>query len=66
MDEKKEDKPKVLMPCKRGTDAITAGQSCENKWAYALSPQQSKSPSFKCCECGFEWIVPLGGQFIGV
>lgn len=66
MTEKKEKREKVLMPCKRGNDRLTVGQSCDSKWAYRLSPPQSKAPSFKCCDCGFEWTVPVGGQFVGV
>ncbi len=65
MTEVKKDQEKVLMPCKRGSDPITGGQHCNNKWAYMLLAKQSKSPAFKCCECGYEWIVPLGGQFMG-
>ena len=52
---------KVLMPCKRGSDRMTKGQSCNSKNAYKLSPPGSRSPSFKCAQCGFEWTIPTGG-----
>jgi transposase-like protein len=55
----------VLMPCKRGTDVLTKGQSCKSKSAYITSNPGSKAPSFKCKTCGFEWVVPTGGQFHG-
>lgn len=60
-----EEKEKVLMPCKRGSDQLTRGQSCNSKNAYRLRPMGSKHPAFKCCKCGYEWTVPVGGQFVG-
>jgi hypothetical protein len=54
---------RVMVKCKRGTDQRTMGQSCDSKFAYMLTPEQSKFPSFKCAKCGYEWVVPVGGQF---
>ncbi len=56
----------VLVPCKRGADVLTKGQSCPSKSAYLTSPPGSKSPSFKCKQCGHEWVIPTGGSFHGV
>lgn len=67
MNQKKEEpREKVLMPCRRGSDRLTEGQGCDSKNAYRLRPQGSKFPAFKCCKCGYEWTVPIGGQFVGV
>jgi len=62
---KEQEKEKVLMPCKRGSDQLTLGQTCDSKFAYRLSPQGSNVPAFKCCKCGHEWRVPVGGKFAG-
>ena len=58
-----EENPIVTMPCKRGKDQRTAGQSCKSKKAYKMSKDGSPQAQFKCAECGFIWTVPLGGQF---
>lgn len=55
--------PKVLVACKRGSDRVTEGQSCDSKTAYRLTQSGSHAPRFKCVKCGYEWIVPVGGQF---
>ncbi len=62
---KKENYPQVLMVCRKGQDQKTAGQRCQGKMAYRMSPEGSRSPSFKCVSCGFTWTVPLGGTFSG-
>jgi hypothetical protein len=57
---------KVHMACRRGTDRLTKGQSCDGRTAYKLTDPKdppSKAPAFKCAKCGFEWVVPTGGSF---
>lgn len=57
----------VLMKCRRGSDVITRGQSCNSMKALKLgSDTVSKAPKFKCCKCGFEWVVVIGGSFVGM
>lgn len=60
------DKPEqetVHMPCKRGTDRLTQGQTCDGRTAIKLASRISATvPSFKCVKCGFSWVVPTGGQ----
>ncbi|KKL45171.1 hypothetical protein LCGC14_2358340 [marine sediment metagenome] len=59
----KNEREKVLMPCKRGTDRLTQGESCNGRSAFRLARGfTATAPAFKCCKCGFEWIVPTGGQ----
>lgn len=55
--------PEVLVACRRGNDKLTAGQSCDSKRAYRLTGESSQAPAFKCVKCGFEWVIPIGGQF---
>jgi transposase-like protein len=61
-----DEKPEVMVKCKRGTDRLTEGESCDSKLAYQLSQPGSSVASFKCKKCGFSWNVPLGGSFVGV
>lgn len=53
----------VHMPCKRGTDRLTQGESCSGRTAIKLDGRFSATmPGFKCTKCGFKWTVPTGGQ----
>ncbi len=60
------DKPKVTMVCRKGQDQRTSGQRCTGKMAYRMSAEGARTPSFRCCTCGYTWSVPLGGGFSGV
>jgi hypothetical protein len=58
--------PEVNMPCKRGKDLKTKGQSCDSKRAYNLSKETGgKQAAFECCKCGHQWTVAMGGSFAG-
>ncbi|OPZ35747.1 MAG: hypothetical protein BWY99_02178 [Synergistetes bacterium ADurb.BinA166] len=56
-----QEKPFVFAKCKRGSDAITAGQACDSTSAYCLSEPGSRVVSFQCKKCRHLWTVPLGG-----
>jgi len=56
-------RPSVMVACRRGKDAATAGQSCDSRTAYQLSEPGGTQAQFKCVKCGFVWTVPLGGRF---
>lgn len=55
--------PVVFAACKRGTDQITKGQSCDGKRATRMTPEGSSNVRFCCKECGFSWNVAIGGNF---
>lgn len=57
--------PEVMVKCKRGSDRLTEGQTCDGKMAERLSGPGSHVVSFKCKKCGYMWSVPLGGMFVG-
>ncbi len=58
--------PEVNMPCKRGKDLKTKGQSCDSKRAYNLSKTAGgKQAAFECVKCGHQWTVAMGGSFTG-
>lgn len=53
--------PVVHMKCRRGSDQVTAGQSCKGMMAEKRAPDGSQTPQFKCTTCGFVWSVSIGG-----
>ena len=58
--------PEVNLPCQRGKDLKTKGQSCDGRRAYNMSAVAGgKQASFECCKCGFTWTVAMGGSFAG-
>jgi transposase-like protein len=63
MSQTEEKKPVVMAKCRRGSDRLTEGQSCQSKRAHQLTPPQSKHVSFKCADCGYSWTIPVGGSF---
>jgi transposase-like protein len=63
METKKEEYPIVHVNCRRGGNKATEGQVCPSKRAYNLSKQGDKHVAFKCVDCKYEWIVPVGGDF---
>lgn len=58
---KKEDKVEVHARCRRGSDRVTNGQTCDGMKAFNLSSQGSHVVSLKCSKCGFIWNIPVGG-----
>jgi len=54
----------VHMKCRRGNDAATRGQSCDNMQAEKLSQDGSSYVQFKCLKCKHVWTVPVGGNLI--
>lgn len=61
-----DEKPIVLVKCKRGNDRLTEGQFCDSKSAEQLSQPGASVAVFKCTKCDFSWNVPLGGSFVGI
>ena len=61
----KNDHPTVMVKCRRGSDKITNGQTCDSRSAHSLNPQGSSVSIFKCVKCGFVWSVAVGGSFTG-
>lgn len=63
METQDKNNPVVLIQCRRGSDLMTNGQSCDSKSAYNLS-ERPGGPivTFKCVKCGFMWSTPVGGQ----
>jgi hypothetical protein len=59
----KEEKPVVFAKCKRGSDQVTGGQSCDSKLAFRLSDPQARVVLFQCKKCNHQWSVPVGGGF---
>lgn len=57
-----EQKP-VFAKCRRGSDVITAGQSCDSKQANVNSIPGSGTVSFTCVKCKYRWSVQTGGAF---
>lgn len=53
--------PVVFMPCKRGKDVMTSGQSCNSREAYKLSKDGDRVASFKCKKCSHAWSLDVGG-----
>lgn len=51
------------MKCRRGSDRITSGQSCDGLQVEKINTGNPKNPMFKCKKCGFSWSVPIGGEF---
>jgi len=60
-----QEKPEVLVKCKRGNDRLTEGEHCDSLTAEQVSEPGSNVASFKCKKCGFSWRIPLGGSFVG-
>lgn len=57
--------PEVNIPCQRGKDMKTKGQSCDSKRAFNISKNPGGShASFQCLKCGFQWEVAMGGNFV--
>jgi len=61
-----EEKPTVMVACRRGKDIVTKGQECSSRMAYQLSTPGGVQAQFRCVKCGHIWTVPLGGKFQGV
>jgi len=53
----------VNAKCRRGSDKVTSGQSCNSMRVINLSPPGSSTVQFKCDKCGYCWTVNLGGTF---
>lgn len=58
-------KDEVFMACKRSSDKLFMGQSCNSLKAYKMSRDGSSIPTFTCVKCRYTWSVPIGGTFIG-
>lgn len=63
MTEEKDKGPIVMMPCRRGSDKITANESCDSRQAYKLSKDGERSVRYECVKCRHLWFVALGGSF---
>ena len=59
----KTENPIVNMKCRRGSDRMTVGQTCDGMMAEKLSKDGSRSVSFCCTKCRFTWTVAIGGSF---
>jgi transposase-like protein len=59
----KPDHPIIHMKCRRGSDLVTHGQSCNGMQAYKLTPDGSQHVQFRCTLCNYSWTVPIGGSF---
>lgn len=57
-----EEKPVVLVKCRRGQDTTTHGQECSSMQAYNMSSPGDTIVRFKCSKCGYMWSTPVGGQ----
>lgn len=55
--------PVVNVRCRRGSDKLTEGQSCNGLRAYNESQDRS-SARFRCIKCNFSWSVQVGGEFV--
>jgi hypothetical protein len=49
--------------CRRGSDRVTSGQSCDGLMAEKLSSDGQHTPTFRCSKCKYVWSVPIGGSF---
>jgi hypothetical protein len=57
------DKKEVFAKCKRGSDMVTKGQSCDSLQAVIVSPPRSHTTTMQCVKCKHTWSVPVGGSF---
>lgn len=57
-----EEKPVVLVKCRRGQDITTHGQECPSMQAYNMSSSGDTIVRLKCVKCGHMWSTPVGGQ----
>lgn len=61
MRKNKDDRPVVLIKCRRGHDMATRGQECSSMQAHNMSVPGDSVARFECAECGYVWTVPVGG-----
>jgi hypothetical protein len=54
--------PEVFVKCKRGSDIMTNGESCDSNRALKLSPDGSNNVSFRCLKCNHQWFISIGGS----
>ena len=52
----------VMVKCRRGSDRMTAGDSCSSLSARRESHSNKRHVHFQCMKCGFKWSVDLGGN----
>jgi len=53
----------VMVKCRRGSDKLTAGESCDSLSANKESHSTPYHVYFQCKKCGFRWNVNMGGSF---
>ena len=58
--------PVVHAKCKRGSDKLSEGQSCNSLSAENMTTQGSNIAQFRCTKCKYVWRVPMGGVFTGL
>lgn len=53
--------PIVHMKCRRGSDKMTEGQTCNYMRAEKRSDDGAPVVQFKCEKCGYIWSISVGG-----
>jgi transposase-like protein len=62
VENKIKDKP-ILMKCRRGSDRLTAGQTCDGMFVKKHNQDGSTEQRYTCEKCRYTWTVGVGGVF---
>ena len=52
----------VMVKCRRGSDKLTAGESCSSLSAVKEAHSSQRHVHFQCTKCGFKWSIDTGGS----